>query len=498
MSTASDSSGAAPSAMSQTEWMDYESLIVQVSDFTDCSEMDGLLSRASLVAELDPDGLAARYFTPGQQPDIRNQAAHYLRRHADWVAARMGSNGDQVEPLRLAFDPEDEQWSLNFDPQLWLLGWRRGDAELPPLPESSDDRIKDAISLIDQAAQRCADQFDKAEMEQSVDLPEGGDTQSLLDLASPGALMLSPGVQLTADLLPALLPLLKEADPVLRDDGLNDLSGTVQMAIEQLSSEIQSAELMAGEGLYGARMDWLCGREDRLTADFYAGDSDGRLSDEQLQRITQNWAEQIEAREGLPFEYVDGFLSAHLISPNSANFDLQHVLFPLFGEQAESLDDQQLDNLINDLGHFRNHLAVRGDVSGAAQLIGAPIQLDRQLSADDDEASSRLGERWSEGFRAGLGYFCPNIGNHLQQDKLLFALMLPLIQLSHQPEGMEFNLSLTDRRELIVGIPETLAEIAKRLEKNAHTPVRRSHSVGRNDPCPCGSGKKYKKCCGAG
>ncbi|MDD5944946.1 MAG: SEC-C metal-binding domain-containing protein [Clostridia bacterium] len=21
--------------------------------------------------------------------------------------------------------------------------------------------------------------------------------------------------------------------------------------------------------------------------------------------------------------------------------------------------------------------------------------------------------------------------------------------------------------------------------------------MGRNDPCPCGSGKKYKKCCGA-
>jgi len=22
--------------------------------------------------------------------------------------------------------------------------------------------------------------------------------------------------------------------------------------------------------------------------------------------------------------------------------------------------------------------------------------------------------------------------------------------------------------------------------------------IGRNDPCPCGSGKKYKKCCGKG
>ncbi|MGB3067432.1 MAG: UPF0149 family protein [Ottowia sp.] len=28
-------------------------------------------------------------------------------------------------------------------------------------------------------------------------------------------------------------------------------------------------------------------------------------------------------------------------------------------------------------------------------------------------------------------------------------------------------------------------------------PVRNDAKVGRNDPCPCGSGKKYKKCCGA-
>ena len=27
--------------------------------------------------------------------------------------------------------------------------------------------------------------------------------------------------------------------------------------------------------------------------------------------------------------------------------------------------------------------------------------------------------------------------------------------------------------------------------------VRGTAKVGRNDPCPCGSGKKYKKCCGA-
>ena len=27
-------------------------------------------------------------------------------------------------------------------------------------------------------------------------------------------------------------------------------------------------------------------------------------------------------------------------------------------------------------------------------------------------------------------------------------------------------------------------------------PVKRDKKVGRNDPCPCGSGKKYKQCCG--
>jgi predicted aspartyl protease len=38
------------------------------------------------------------------------------------------------------------------------------------------------------------------------------------------------------------------------------------------------------------------------------------------------------------------------------------------------------------------------------------------------------------------------------------------------------------------------------VEQIKNTPKARSvsppHKVGRNDPCPCGSGKKYKKCCG--
>ncbi len=40
---------------------------------------------------------------------------------------------------------------------------------------------------------------------------------------------------------------------------------------------------------------------------------------------------------------------------------------------------------------------------------------------------------------------------------------------------------------------EERADIKKQFTID-HTAVR--DKVGRNDPCPCGSGKKYKKCCG--
>jgi preprotein translocase subunit SecA len=39
---------------------------------------------------------------------------------------------------------------------------------------------------------------------------------------------------------------------------------------------------------------------------------------------------------------------------------------------------------------------------------------------------------------------------------------------------------------------EELLESTEKVEK-----FKAEDTPGRNDPCPCGSGKKYKKCCGA-
>ena len=51
--------------------------------------------------------------------------------------------------------------------------------------------------------------------------------------------------------------------------------------------------------------------------------------------------------------------------------------------------------------------------------------------------------------------------------------------------------------KFILGIepdkPEDISDLEKLL--NPPKPVR-SAKIGRNDSCPCGSGRKYKKCCG--
>ncbi|MBT9143735.1 MAG: hypothetical protein DDT29_02146 [Dehalococcoidia bacterium] len=43
--------------------------------------------------------------------------------------------------------------------------------------------------------------------------------------------------------------------------------------------------------------------------------------------------------------------------------------------------------------------------------------------------------------------------------------------------------------------PEDISDLERAL--NSPAPAKAIKRPGRNDPCPCGSGKKYKQCCGA-
>ncbi len=88
------------------------------------------------------------------------------------------------------------------------------------------------------------------------------------------------------------------------------------------------------------------------------------------------------------------------------------------------------------------------------------------------------------------------------------ASALPAIEKAYEQERIDTSLlPLNEVRDILNGTPieqtsvigGTLSEIEDAIEatEEKQVPFVASAKVGRNDACPCGSGKKYKKCCGA-
>lgn len=75
------------------------------------------------------------------------------------------------------------------------------------------------------------------------------------------------------------------------------------------------------------------------------------------------------------------------------------------------------------------------------------------------------------------------------------------VSLDIDPEKLYFNM-LAAEADYLYSLPqwdkiltaERRQEIVKDYKKSKT--VVKGKKIGRNDPCPCGSGKKYKKCCG--
>lgn len=79
-----------------------------------------------------------------------------------------------------------------------------------------------------------------------------------------------------------------------------------------------------------------------------------------------------------------------------------------------------------------------------------------------------------------------------------------LAEAFHQEGGWQTESPEGLAESMLRVFPEALAEYAhlgRSVLRGARETVtqapRRVTRVGRNDPCPCGSGKKFKKCCDA-
>ena len=59
---------------------------------------------------------------------------------------------------------------------------------------------------------------------------------------------------------------------------------------------------------------------------------------------------------------------------------------------------------------------------------------------------------------------------------------------------LRFKIAVQEALQQLPDDAKEYVDIEKFTQDN--TVCRTTPKVGRNDPCPCGSGKKYKKCCG--
>ena len=76
-----------------------------------------------------------------------------------------------------------------------------------------------------------------------------------------------------------------------------------------------------------------------------------------------------------------------------------------------------------------------------------------------------------------------------------------VVNLGYDKEKLYYNM-VGAKAEWLYELPEWDALLSEERRKELYkeqkssTTVVKPKKVGRNDPCPCGSGKKYKKCCG--
>ncbi|MCK4404663.1 MAG: preprotein translocase subunit SecA [candidate division Zixibacteria bacterium] len=78
--------------------------------------------------------------------------------------------------------------------------------------------------------------------------------------------------------------------------------------------------------------------------------------------------------------------------------------------------------------------------------------------------------------------------------ELIFKLR---VEERERPRRREPERQMQAVHQSTVGMGYAETQPAEQVAPGKPKPVRVGKKIGRNDPCPCGSGKKYKKCCGA-
>jgi uncharacterized protein len=199
------------------------------------------------------------------------------------------------------------------------------------------------------------------------------------------------------------------------------------------------------------------------------------------------------------FEALDGLFCALICAPRAVP---PSEYIPLIMGSGVAFENEAQAQKIMDLmiRHF-NSIADQLQSTYRTDDIYVPALIVDEHGAPD-------GREWASGFMVGVTLSAQG-WPALMADTTLGQMIAPMLTLTAAPDPDPTqclpDLAPEKREDLLedmfVGLSDIYAHFAadRRAIEAAAAPQtikRESAKVGRNDACPCGSGKKFKQCCG--
>jgi uncharacterized protein len=223
-----------------------------------------------------------------------------------------------------------------------------------------------------------------------------------------------------------------------------------------------------------------------------AGSPDDALNADETSWLDQALLRRFSASPGtMIFEEVDGYLTALAAGP--VRVPVADALPPIWGADTTPprFDTPEHDTYVAML--LGRHLAAIERSLAQGEAIEPWITY---------ELPDFVGALWARGYAKGVAECRDAWQPLIRMQSLAERLMVPLIALMPDPEApADERLLPHRRRELIKLVPIIMAATWSFWHGRDHPlldmPRERAPKIGRNELCPCGSGRKYKRCCGA-
>ena len=198
-------------------------------------------------------------------------------------------------------------------------------------------------------------------------------------------------------------------------------------------------------------------------------------------------------------EELDGFFAALIAGPETV---MPSEYYPevFGGEMSDACEFGSLDEANEILGLMMRHWNTIAETLHKGEVYGPSLLEDKDGVAH--------GNDWARGLMRGMGMRHDGWAK-LLDDEEHGGCVIPMMALFHEhdddPTMRPEPISPEKREEIIVHMAAGLVGAYRyfRAHRKVHgetgftpEPRRSTSKVGRNDPCPCGSGKKYKRCCG--